>query len=120
MDIKDLMKLIDAGFTKEEIMKLSNNSIYGESVQKNVQEETQTESKQEETKTESKQEETKTESKQEETKTSTESRLDEIISGLKKVTETMQKTAVQNSRQPEAPSMDDFLATIIDPTYKKE
>ena len=111
MDIKDLMKLIDAGFTKEEIMKLSNNSIYGESVQKNVQEETQTESKQEET---------KTESKQEETKTSTESRLDEIISGLKKVTETMQKTAVQNSRQPEAPSMDDFLATIIDPTYKKE
>lgn len=112
MDIKDVMKLIDAGFTKEDIMKLSSASTYGESVQENVQEETTEETKDETVVT--------PETKQEETKPSTESRLDEIINGLKKVTETMQKTAVQNSRQPEAPSVDDFLATIIDPTYKKE
>lgn len=111
MDIKDLFKLIDAGFTKEDIMKLYSASTNGESVQENVQAESTEETKAESTVSP----ETKVEAP------ASDPRLDEIIKGLQKVTETMQKTAVQTSRQPEVTeTVDDFLAKIIDPTYKKE
>lgn len=110
MDIKDLMKLIDAGFTKDEIVRLIGDKPVEET--KTTQTETKEEAKEEPEK--------KDEEKKPEPQPVQDPRLDDIIKGLQKVTETMQKTAVLDSRQPVAESVDDILAQIIDPTYRKE
>lgn len=111
MDIKDLMKLIDAGFTKEDIMnmKLHIDNQYGASTDATEEIEQPSEDVQE----------TKAEPDKKQETPAIDTRLDDVIKGLQKVTETMQKTALQNSRQPEPESVDDILANIINPTYKK-
>ena len=112
MDIKDLMKLIDAGFTKDEIVRLLGDKPVEET--KTTQTETKEEPK------EPKEPEKQEEEKKPESQPVNDPRLDDIIKGLQKVTETMQKTAVLDSRQPVQESVDDILARIIDPTYRKE
>lgn len=104
MEIKDIMKLIDAGFSKDEIIKLAN-----------AKEEP---AKEPETKTDDEQTEGKEKAKEPEV-SATEKKLDDIINGLQKVTETMQKSAMQRDRQPEPESVEDILANIINPTFNQ-
>lgn len=106
MEIKDIMKLIDAGFTKDEIIKLAN-----------AKEPSEPEPKTDDAQTTDK-DQTKEQAK-EPVVSATDKKLDDIINGLQKVTETMQKSAMQRDRQPEQESVEDILANIINPTFNQ-
>lgn len=107
MEIKDIMKLIDAGFSKDEIIKLANAK----------EEPSEPEPKTDDAQTKDK-EPAKEPAKEPEV-SATEKKLDDIINGLQKVTETMQKSAMQRDRQPEQESVEDILANIINPTFNQ-
>ena len=102
MEIKDIMKLIDAGFTKDEIVKLAN-----------AKEPSEPEPKTDDAQT------TDKDQTKEPVVSATDKKLDDIINGLQKVTETMQKSAMQRDRQPEQESVEDILANIINPTFNQ-
>lgn len=104
MEIKDIFKLVDAGFTKEDIMKLAGAEK--KAPEKNEQPEVKEEKKDPEPEVE-----------KEEPKNP---KIDDVISKLDTLTKAVQSNNIQQSRQPEPDQLDDILATIIDPTYKKE
>ena len=115
MEINDIFKLIDAGFTKEEILKLASMKVTINAGDTKPAEPTPAPAEDTPAPAEP------TPAPAEPTPAPAEdTRLDDVIKGLQKVTETMQKTALQNTRQPEPESVDDILAKIINPTYNKE
>ena len=97
MKIEDLLALTKAGWSKEEIIKLSVA-------------EQQTEAPKEEI-TESP--EVKEEAaKQDDTSSA---KIDDVITKLENLASGMEKMAIQNSRLPERETVDDILAQIINP-----
>lgn len=103
MELKQIMKLVDAGFTKEEIMSMETSAEAQAEIQEDAKNEAPAKVKEKE------------ETKEPE---NTGSKIDEAIAKLDKLTDKMAKVAIMNTQQPERASVDDFLASIIDPTYK--
>ena len=97
MNANEVLKLIEAGFTKEEILNLESGVI---------------ETKPEQPEAKPEQPETKPENAE------TVSRLDDIISKLETVTSTIQANALKNTNLPDLPPVDDYLASIIDPQHR--
>ena len=92
MDGNDILKLVNAGFTKDEITKMFANKTAEEPV-----------------KTETKQEEQKQgEQKQENNLTTLEQKFDKFI-------ETMMKNNFLGANQPPEETVDDIIANIINP-----
>lgn len=103
MNITDIITLANAGFTAEQITKLSEASPEG--------------------KTE-KPEPAKTEPTQQTAGNTSNDALVELLTGLgskfDKLSEQLAKSALRASEQPPEPSADDFIASIINPYMKKE
>ena len=104
MNANEVLKLIEAGFTKEEILNLESGVIETKPEQP--------EAKPEQPEAKPEQPETKPENAE------TVSRLDDIISKLETVTSTIQANALKNTNLPDLPPVDDYLASIIDPQHR--
>ena len=102
MNLEQIIKLIDAGYSKEEIAGLMTNNEPA---------------KDEPAKDEPKADEPKKDPAPELQK---ESAIDTAIAKLERLSENMAKVAIMNSQQPPKEDINDYLARIIDPTYKKE
>ena len=99
MTVEQILKLAEAGFTAEQITKLTE--LKAEEPQK-VEE-----PKVEETKVE--------EPAAAPTLQAYESKLNDLLEKVGAATEALQKQAISFSSQPEQPSVDDLLASIINP-----
>ena len=93
MDSNDILKLVNAGFTKDEIAKM-----FGKETPKQEEEKTPVEQPQEE--------------KQDEGMTTLEQKFDKLMDILVKGNFT-------GANQPPEDTVDDIIAQIIDPNYKK-
>ena len=111
MDLDQIIKLIDAGYSKEEIAamaKLAGNEPKQPSEPKEPSEPKQpAEPKQPE--------EPKNNSID-----ATIAKLDSLSSKLDKYAESIAKLAIMNTQQPPKQDMNDFLASIINPHYNEE
>lgn len=95
MTFEQLMKLLDAGFTKQEIMALNG---------------TQEPAPQPEPEPEP----------QPEPAPAPQNDLAAILAQLEELNQTILRSNINNSRQPDTESVDDILATIIRPTFKSK
>lgn len=102
MGIEQIIKLIDAGYSKDEIAALlsAEASPAAPEEQAAAADPVPAEVKKADPKADSK--------------------IDEAIYKLEKLSENMAKIAIMNSQQPPKEDVHDYLARIIDPTYKKE
>lgn len=96
MKFDEIIKLIDAGYTKEEIKAFE------------AQQDAPLEEQPEEVQRPAPEAPAEV------------SKIDEAIAKLEKLSEGMAKIAILNSQQPPQPDTEDFLASIINPTYHKE
>ena len=112
LNTETVLKLIESGFTHDEIMAMENQSANQTETQ------TQTENPAEETKPQTQTEETKPQTQTEQKQEVTAKDILDAISNLGKVIQTGQ---VQGTRMPaiEQLSGDDVVASIIQPTYQK-
>lgn len=101
-DLEQILKLIEAGYSKSEIADLMKKPETEQQEPETVQQEPETAQPQET------------------------SRIDEAISKLEKLGDNMAKLgdnmaklAIMTSEQPPKQELNDYLASIIDPTYKK-
>lgn len=112
LNTETVLKLIDKGFTHDEIMAMENQSSNQTETQ------TQTETPAEETKPQTQTEETKPQTQTEQKQEVTAKDILDAISNLGKVIQTGQ---AQGTRMPAIQQLtgDDVIASIIQPTYKK-
>lgn len=103
--LEQIIKLVDAGYTKEEITSL----LSGTTAQAPDPAELPTELPAEPAGEESKK-----------AGPAADSKIDDAIAKLEKLSENMAKLAIMNSQQPPKEDIQDYLARIIDPTYKKK
>lgn len=102
MKIEDLLALTKAGWSKEEIIKLS---LAEQEVPKEEEEKIpQPEEAPIETPKEAPKEDPAS------------AKIDDVIAKLETLASGMEKMAIQNSRLPERETVDDILASIINPT----
>ena len=107
MNIADIVALAKAGYTAEQIGKMSALETAPEA-------KTEPET---EVKTEAKTE-TKTETKPEAQKSETDPTLQAILSSIKDLTTSLQSNAILKSEQPPEKTAEDILAEIINPPIK--
>lgn len=105
MKLEDILELSRAGWTKEDIIRLS-----GTEEQPSFQSEPAGP-----VDPAPAVEEAPTEAKVEKAPDPSEEKLNDIIAKLEKVSSGMQQMAVQNSRLPERETVDDILASFINP-----
>lgn len=103
--LEQIIKLVDAGYTKEEITNLLNGSVAAVQDTAELPAELQAEPAVEEPK---------------KAEPAADSKIDDAIAKLEKLSENMAKLAIMNSQQPPKEDIQDYLARIIDPTYKKK
>lgn len=101
MKIEDLLALTKAGWSKEEIIKLS---LAEQEAPKEAEEIPQPEEAPIETPKEAPKEDPAS------------AKIDDVIAKLETLASGMEKMAIQNSRLPERETVDDILASIINPT----
>lgn len=97
MKIEDLVTLTKAGWSKDEIIRLS---VAEQQTEKPEEEIPETSEEKTEAPKEIKEENSK---------------IDDVISKLETLATGMEKMAIQNSRLPERETVDDILASIINP-----
>ena len=102
MKIEDLLALTKAGWSKEEIIKLSL-----------AEQEAPKEAEEKIPQPEEAPIETPKEAPKEDPASA---KIDDVISKLETLASGMEKMAIQNSRLPERETVDDILASIINPT----
>lgn len=100
MKIEDLLALTKAGWSKEEIIKLS---LAEQEAPKGMEENIP----------QPEPEVKETAPKEEDTSSA---KIDDVIAKLETLASGMEKMAIQNSRLPERETVDDILASIINPT----
>lgn len=105
MTFEQLMKLLDAGFTKAEIMALNG---------------TQEPAPQPEPKPEPAPAPQPEQEPQPEPAPAPQNDQAAILAKLEELNQTIIRSNINNSRQPEQESVDDILATIIRPTFKNK
>lgn len=98
MKIEDLVTLTKAGWSKDEIIRLS---VAEQQTEKPEEEILETSEEKTEAPKEIKEENSK---------------IDDVISKLETLATGMEKMAIQNSRLPERETVDDILASIINPS----
>ena len=101
MKLDDIIALSNAGWTKEDILKLAGDTFTVPAVQEEAPAEDAAEKPVKEQVPENKPD-----------------KLDEVIGKLEKISSGMQAMALQNTRMPERESVDDILSQILNP--KKE
>ena len=113
LNTETVLKLIDKGFTHDEIMAMENQSAT-----QTQTEETEPQTQTEETKPQTQTEETKTQTQTEQKQEVTAKDILDAISNLGKVIQTGQ---VQGTRMPAIQQLtgDDVIASIIQPRYQK-
>lgn len=112
MNLDQIIKLIDAGYSKEEIAGLMTNNEPAKDEPK-ADEPKANEPKANEPKANEPKKDPASEPQKE-------SAIDTAIAKLERLSENMAKVAIMNSQQPPKEDINDYLARIIDPTYKKE
>lgn len=96
-ELEQVIKLIEAGYTKAEIAAMMAPKAPEEQQQP---------------------EETTQSQQSEQVPDVFTSKIDEAISKLEKLGDNMAKLAIMTSEQPPRQDLDDYLASIIDPTFK--
>ena len=116
MELTDIMTLVKAGFTKEEIMQMTSNPA--EPVQEQTEEVTVQMQEQEQVQP-AEQVQTPVPAQTEPTQPT----MADIMQGIAKLTSAVQANAIASSVIPNGtvhqPSAEDMLAEIIRPTYKE-
>ena len=113
LNTETVLKLLDKGFTHDEIMEMENQSS-----NQTQTEETKPQTQTEETKPQTQTEETKPQTQTEQKQEVTAKDILDAISNLGKVIQTGQ---AQGTRMPAIQQLtgDDVIASIIQPTYQK-
>lgn len=107
MKIEDIIALTNAGWSKEEIIKMSE-------LEQKEPEKKEPEQKEPEKKEPEQKEPEKKEPEQKEDK------MAEILQRLEQISSGIQKGAIRDSQQPQRESVEDALAKIINPYIDKE
>ena len=105
MTFEQLMKLLDAGFTKAEIMELNGTQEPAPQPEPEPEPEPAPQPEQE---------------PQPEPAPAPQNDQAAILAKLEELNQTIIRSNINNSRQPETESVDDILATIIRPTFKNK
>ena len=113
MKIEDIIALTNAGWSKEEIIRMSELE-QKDSKQKETE---QKDSKQKET--EQKEQDPKDPEKKD-PETTKDDKMAEILQRLEQISSGIQKGAIRDSQQPQRESVEDALAKIINPYIDKE
>lgn len=103
MKIEDIIALTNAGWSKEEILRMS-----------------ELEQKEPENKEPEQKEPEQKESEKKETETPKDDKMAEILQKLEQISSGIQKGAIRDSQQPQRESVEDALAKIINPYIDKE
>ena len=111
MKIEDIIALTNAGWSKEEIIRMS------ELEQKEPE---QKEPEQKEQKEPEQKEQELKEPEKKEPDTSKDDKMAEILQRLEQISSGIQKGAIRDSQQPQRESVEDALAKIINPYIDKE
>lgn len=106
--LEQITKLIDAGYTKEEIV-----ALFTQEAQPQTQPQTQPEAQQP-------QAQPQTQPQAQAQQLNGFEKLDEAIAKMDKLADGIAKIAIMNSNQPPQQSTNDFLAQIINPRLGKE
>lgn len=103
MKIEDIIALINAGWSKEEIIRMSE-------LEQKEPEQKEPEQKEQEPK----------EPEKKEPETAKDDKMAEILQRLEQISSGIQKGAIRDSQQPQRESVEDALAKIINPYIDKE
>lgn len=103
MKIEDIIALTNAGWSKEEILRMS-----------------ELEQKEPEKKEPEQKEPEQKEPEKKETETPKDDKMAEILQKLEQISSGIQKGAIRDSQQPQRESVEDALAKIINPYIDKE
>ena len=113
MKIEDIIALTNAGWSKEEIIRMS------ELEQKEPEQKEQEQKEPEQKEQEQKKPEQK-EQEQKKPETAKDDKMAEILQRLEQISSGIQKGAIRDSQQPQRESVEDALAKIINPYIDKE
>ena len=103
MKIEDIIALTNAGWSKEEIIRMSE-------LEQKEPEQKEPEQKEQEPK----------EPEKKEPETPKDDKMAEILQRLEQISSGIQKSAIRDSQQPQRESVEDALAKIINPYIDKE
>ena len=119
MKIEDIIALTNAGWSKEEIIRMSELE-QKEPEQKEPEQKEQKEPEQKEQKEPEQKEQELKEPEKKEPDTSKDDKMAEILQRLEQISSGIQKGAIRDSQQPQRESVEDALAKIINPYIDKE